>query len=374
MGKDRRKATQEKCDALLEIKRRIAEHLFYLDPNSSFSKESLKRAAELDETVSGFRRDESDMETDNSDPRLAGWEPSDLGICGPKGSKFTIKKIEKDENFSTQPTCTVHYNIHHPSGEDEPSIAFFTRRETPYVYDVAALRSYVEKAIGEDIFDYCDRLDRPYDEAIERHGSLSNMDAAQRSAIGAEMKAAKENALKPIEPHLKEIVRPLHYHLDCMRVIEEIIEPLGEEGKVLLRAIENRINDMFGFALDLRQKELESLHLSDAIRGKAVASGGDRGGRALAERSSAHAAAWKLNFAKWFQPLISQHSSGRGMSRDRAIDLAYENWPKDGFEGLPGQPRQRAFPSRQTMLNTLKSLENSGTITRKRPPKGRPHR
>lgn len=187
-----------------------------------------------------------------------------------------------------------------------------------------------------------------------------------------EKSGAKRKTFPDIpEGYLELAVSPLCEHLKAMEVVAQVLEPLGKEGRVLLRAIERQVDSIFDLALKIRQQELEELHLSDALRGKAVAAGGDRGGRTLAERSSAHAAAWKQNFAQWFQPLLLKHSSHRGMSRDDAVDLATKEWPSEGFAGLPGLPRQKAFPSRQTMLNALKDLEKAGKITRKRPPKGR---
>jgi len=307
-----------------------------------------------------------------SDPQLVGWEPAGYGMCGPLDAAIVIEGIQTSDNrLEPVDKIEVGYRIEMASGEIQRETASFVKPKKPSVYSVGALRAHIEAIIGEDVMIFDERIRQPTKDAFEKFGTLANISDHEIRNIGDKVAAKRKASPEIPEKYLESAVAPLCDHLREMEVFAEILMPLGDEGVMLLRAVEKRIDSIFGLAITIRQKELEELHLSDALRGKAVASGGDRGGRALAERSRAHAATWKRNFAKWFQPLISQHSSGRGMSRDDAIDLAKKEWPQDGFAGLPGLPRQKAFPSRQTMLNTLKSLEKDGTITRKRPPKAR---
>jgi DNA-binding HxlR family transcriptional regulator len=350
--------------------------------SSSAIREMKKRISQAYGNLAGENyhsdaQEEWDVEEDGwifnkSDPQLAGWQPAGYGVCGPLDATIVIESIQtKDSRLEPCDKIEVSYKIELPSGGIQREKASFVKPRTPKVHNLRALRAYIEAVVGEDITVFDEQVLQPVKDAIEKHGGVANMRDHEIRAV-CDKVVDQRKAFPPIpEEYLESAVTPLCKHLREMETIAEILKPLDAEGVMLLRAIERRIDSIFSLALSIRQKELEGLHLADVVRGKAVASGGGRGGRALAERSRAHASAWKLNFAEWFQPLISRQSSGRGMSRDDAVDLARKEWPKEGFAGLPGLPRQMAFPSRQTMLNTLKDLEKDGLITRKSPPKGR---
>lgn len=312
---------------------------------------------------------EDDWIFNKSDPQLVGWEPYGYGLCGPIDANIILEEITSVKGLDPFNKIEVSYRIELPSGEVQREKALFVKSKTPRIHDVETLRTYLEGAVGEDIIVFNERLLQPIKEAETRFENILHMTGDDIRDLHDKMAENRKNFPEIPAEYLESAVSPLCAHLKEMAVIAEILAPMEKEGSLLFKAIERRVDAMFNLALTIRQMELEDLHLSDALRGKAVASGGDRGGRTLAERSSAHAIAWKNNFAQWFQPVIAKYSS-RGISRDDAIDLAQREWPSEGFVGLPGLPRQKAFPSRQTMLNTMKELEKSGKITRKSPKKG----
>jgi len=336
-------------DTLKEMKHRIMEAFEHLPPDNSRSKK----------TRDAF----GDWHVDNSDPRLIDWEPLGFGLIGPTGSKLVVENIEEDNRnlFEKIQYCEVQFRIELSSGEVERSTARFQRYRIGHVHDVAALRALLEATIGEDIIIHGDKLNRSFRDECE--GKC----VEERSAL-----VEKDRLPSVSSVYLKRTFWRLFDHLNEIAAIAKILEPLGDEGEILLKAIENRINIIFRLAVDLRQGELGEQHLADALRGKAVISGSNRGGRSLAERNSAHAATWKRNFGQWLQPLIQERVSqapGRKISRDKVAELAERNWPKDGFAGLQGLPRQKEIPSRQTLLNALVDLEKAGIIDRKSPPR-----
>jgi len=349
-----------------EVKSRIMESFGYLHPIDSTTSNNDKVIGEL--LAQTIDCDASDIVSDNTDPRLKDWTPDGPGICGPKGSRFVIENIKDfhSSEFSHFQHRIVEYRIESPSGDQRSRSALFTRTDGPYVYDIKALRAYLEEAVGEDILIHSEKLD-------------DQMTSEPVQMTFEELIAAKQIERLPTIPQLyfKHAFWWLCTHLRTMDEIAHILEPLGMEGTLLLRAIEYRINATFSVVMEIRDGQLEDLHLANAMRGRRVHSASNRGGKATGERSKAHAEAWKEKFGKWLQPLIDEKNAqngGRGISRDDAAALAESLWPKEGFEGLRGLPRQKAVPLRQTLLKALKELEAKDVIRRKSPPRGRRRR
>ena len=271
--------------------------------------------------------------------------------------------MKVSDAFQMYRTRTVKYQIVQPSGQSEMRVAHFTKSNGHYFYDVVALRAHLEAAIGEDVLTHLEKLDQSLDADCDGKSSEELNDIL-----------SKDRLPSIPQSYLKSAFWLLCDHLRNMENIEEILKPLGVDGALLFSAIRRQINFTFEIAITLREGVLEEQHLADALRGKAVVSGGNRGGCALGKRNKAQAVAWKNNFGVWLQPFIAEEvakSRGRGISRDRAAEVAEKHWPETGFAGLPGLSRQIQKPSRPTLTNALRALEKSGVIDRKIAPKGR---
>jgi hypothetical protein len=272
-------------------------------------------------------------------PRLEGWTPLHPGLFVRKDAQIEIVSIETwghDGMFNRNQYKAVTYSIIEPDSADRVGSAVYKQNSTHAINT---------KVLGQKF------------RALLNTGTKLNTEISEPPfSFGGDIKSPEE-----IPPRWREAYWRLS---KCQNLLEL---PLN------LRRSRALLEEAYELGLSVREAELAEAHEADAKRGARVSLGGAEGGNKSGAKSSKHAARWKMNLAKWLQPIIAACVANKqgGISREDIAAIAEKQWPKDGFAGTPGLHKQISPPTRVTLVKILKDLEQQGQIKRPSSPRGR---